>query len=55
MEKFNIMGGSLKNLSFRGRGFTKKTTCRAELPTNGGFGQSPDLMGEAWQKRAEVF
>ena len=45
MEKFNIMGGSLKNLSFRGRGVTKKTIYSGELPTKVGFGQSPDLKG----------
>ena len=51
MEKFNIMGGSLKNSIFKGvGGFLKNQYIGGNCPNRGGRGQFPNLRG-AWQKR----
>ena len=42
MKYFNIIGGPLKNLIFRGG--SRKTKILGELP-KGGLGQFPDLRG----------
>ena len=44
VKNFNIMGGTLKNLIFRGGG-GKKNKILGELHRKSGLGQSPDLMG----------
>ena len=50
IKNFNILGGLLKNTTFRGEGVSQKTNIEEGVPKNRGLGQFADLRGGLGRK-----